>query len=45
MNHWTYIAMAYGAFAALMLWDYWTASSDWKQAIRRLRIQQRRNTP
>jgi hypothetical protein len=45
MNHWTYIGMAYGAFAALMLWDYWIASSEWKQTLRRIRLQQRRSAP
>ncbi|MBP7891386.1 MAG: heme exporter protein CcmD [Arenimonas sp.] len=44
MNHWIYIALAYGAFVALMLWDYLMPQGALKNAIRSIRRHQRKGT-
>lgn len=42
MNHWNYILMAYGAFAVLMLWDYAAPRMALGQAMRAIRLKQRK---
>lgn len=42
MSHWHYIAIAYGAFAAMLAWDYLMPRLALRQAIRRIRLLQRR---
>jgi hypothetical protein len=42
MNHWSYILIAYGAFAALMLWDYAVPRLALGQAMRAIRLTQRK---
>jgi Heme exporter protein D (CcmD) len=44
MTHWHYIALAYGAFAALMLWDFLMPRLALGQSIRRLQLKLRRNS-
>jgi hypothetical protein len=34
MNHWNYVAMAYGSFAILMLWDFIAPQIALKKSIR-----------
>ena len=42
MNHWHYIAVAYGAFAVLMAWDYLAPRRSLQRAIRSISLNQRR---
>ena len=42
MNHWIYIAMAYGAFVVLLLWDFLMPHWSLKNAIRGIRLNQRK---
>lgn len=42
MNHWHYIALAYGAFAVLMAWDFIAPRLSLRQTIRNIRLNQRR---
>jgi hypothetical protein len=44
MTHWHYISMAYGAFAALMLWDYLVPRLALKRGIRQVQLKQRRSS-
>lgn len=43
MNHWQYIAIAYGSFAALMAWDFIAPRLSLRQTLRGIRLNQRRN--
>ena len=43
MSHWIYIAMAYGAFALLLLWDFLIPHWSLKNAIRGIRLHQRKD--
>lgn len=42
MNHWYYIAIAYGAFGVLMAWDLLAPRRSLHRAIRSIRLHQRR---
>jgi hypothetical protein len=43
MSHWIYIALAYGAFALLLLWDFMAPQWSLKNAVRSIRLQQRKS--
>ncbi len=42
MNHWQYIALAYGTFAVLMAWDFIAPRLYLRQTIRNIHLNQRR---
>lgn len=43
MNHWQYVAAAYGAFAVLMAWDFIAPRLSLRQTLRGIRLNQRRS--
>ena len=43
MNHWNYIAIAYGAFALLLCWDFIAPRLAFKKTIRNLTLRLRRS--
>lgn len=45
MSHWIYIALAYGAFSVLLLWDFLAPQWSLKSAVRTIRLQQRKSRP
>ena len=46
MNHWQYIALAYGAFAVLMAWDFIAPRLSLRRTTRNIHLNQRtKNTP
>jgi Heme exporter protein D (CcmD) len=42
MSHWIYIALAYSAFVVLLLWDFLMPHWSLKNAIRGIRLNQRK---
>ncbi len=42
MNHWNYVALAYGSFAVLLLWDFIAPQIALKQSIRAIALRTRR---
>lgn len=43
MSHWYYIALAYGAFSVLLLWDFLAPQRSLKSTVRAIRLQQRKS--
>lgn len=43
MSHWYFIALAYGAFTVLMLWDFLAPQWSLKGTVRAIRLQQRKS--
>ena len=43
MSHWIYIALAYGSFTLLLLWDFLAPQWSLGNAVRAIRIQQRKS--
>ncbi len=45
MNHWNYVALAYGAFALLLCWDFITPRLALKKTTRAVALRLRRGKP
>lgn len=45
MNHWNYVALAYGAFALLLCWDFIAPRLALKKSVRALALRLRRRKP
>lgn len=42
MNHWNYVALAYGSFAVLLLWDFIVPQLTLKKSMRSIALRIRR---
>lgn len=45
MNHWNYVALAYGAFALLLCWDFTMPRLALKKSARAVALRLRRRKP